>query len=171
MTGPGTLAFCPRCGAGLEERYIEEEERDRLQCPACMFILYINPKPVAGAIPVSDGGIWLLRRAIEPRYGFWTFPAGFIEMGETVEEAAVRETREELGLDLRVGPLLGLYSRSTTPTILAVYHGEALTEPTGGRETLEYRLFRPQSIPWHALAFWSTEAALRDWVRSVQPPG
>src|SRR5947209_18688671 len=89
-------AYCPACGGDLAEKYIPDELRDRLICVRCQRIHYLNPSIVAGVIPVIDGRVWLLRRAIEPRYGTWTFPAGFMEMGETVEEAAARETREEL---------------------------------------------------------------------------
>lgn len=134
---------------------------------SCGHILYVNPKMVAGAIPVSDGRVWLLRRAIEPRYGAWTFPAGFMEMGETVEEAAARETREELGIEVSIGRLLNVYSRPTTPTVLAVYLASALGQPTGGLETLEFALFHPDDIPWDELAFWNTVEALRDWVTSL----
>jgi ADP-ribose pyrophosphatase YjhB (NUDIX family) len=148
--------------------YVAQEEHDRLVCSVCGEILYVNPKLVAGLIPVQDGRVWLLRRAIEPRLGTWTFPAGFMEMAESVQDAAVRETREELGMEASVDRFLGLYSRAVSPTVLAVYVGTALTRPTGGLETLEFALFSREDIPWHDLAFWNTEDALRDW--AVQEP-
>jgi ADP-ribose pyrophosphatase YjhB (NUDIX family) len=144
--------------------FVEEEERDRLVCDACGEIHYINPKIVAGTIPVTDGRVWLLRRAIDPRLGFWTFPAGFMEMGETVPQAAERETLEELNLHVRLGPLLGLYSLPTMTTVHAIYLAEAISEPSSGKEALEFAAFGPKEIPWRELAFWTTRMALRDWV-------
>jgi ADP-ribose pyrophosphatase YjhB (NUDIX family) len=167
VTGAGYFHFCPICGSSLEVRYIESEEHERLVCVGCGHIIYVNPKLVAGLIPMEGDRIWLLRRAIEPAYGAWTFPAGFMEMGESVPEAAARETREELGAEVEVGPLVGLYSRSTSPTVVAVHTGRVLTAPTGGIETLEFAQFAVNDIPWGDLAFWNTVEALRDWVASI----
>jgi ADP-ribose pyrophosphatase YjhB (NUDIX family) len=160
-------AFCPSCGGPLQQRFISEELRDRLVCEHCERIHYINPAIVAGVIPVTDGGVWLLRRAIEPRYGTWTFPAGFMELGETVEEAAMRETREELNLDVRIERLFGVYSRSTLTTVHVVYLAEALGTPSVGHETLAFERFAPDAIPWDELSFWTTTRALQDWVESL----
>jgi ADP-ribose pyrophosphatase YjhB (NUDIX family) len=143
---------------------VAAEERDRLVCDTCGEIFYINPKVVAGVVPIRDGSVWLLRRAIQPRYGAWTFPAGFMEMGESVEDAARRETLEELGLQVEIRGLLGIYSRPESPTVLIVYLAHALGEPTGGTEALEFAPFPPDRIPWKDLAFWNTRDALRDWV-------
>ncbi len=159
--------FCSGCGQPLAPQYVVVEQRERLVCTVCEEIHYINPKVVAGVVPTRDGRAWLLRRAIQPRLGAWTFPAGFMEMGETVEEAARRETFEELHMDVRITGLLNIYSRREAPTVLIVYLAEALTEPTGGSEALEFASFDPESIPWRHLAFWNTEAALRDWVQSL----
>lgn len=159
--------YCYVCGHELAEQFVPEEERERLVCLACGHIHYLNPKIVAGTIPATDGGVWLLRRAIEPRLGAWTFPAGFMEMGESVEEAAARETLEELNLRVRVGSLLNVYSRSVTWTVHIVYLAEPLSEPSAGKEALEIGLFPANCIPWDDLAFWSTEAALEDWVRTL----
>lgn len=157
-------AFCPGCGGPLVERLIEAEGRDRLLCQACGRIHYLNPKIVAGTVPVAGERVWLLRRGIEPRYGYWTVPAGFMEMGESVEEAARRETWEELSITVRLGPLLGIYSAPHLATVHIIYQAEALDQPGGGSETLEYRAFLPAEIPWDELAFWSTRRALEDWV-------
>ena len=159
--------YCLVCGEPLVECYVEAEERERSVCDACGYIHYLNPKVVAGTIPVHDGRVWLLRRAIEPRRGHWTFPAGFMEMDETVEEAAARETREELGIRIRLDRLLNVYSRSSMTTVHIIYLAEALSQPSGGKETLEYADFVPDEIPWDDLAFWSTQAALRDWVQTT----
>lgn len=159
--------YCPGCGEPLRLQYVAAEERERLVCSSCAEIFYVNPKVVAGVVPTRNGRVWLLRRAIQPQLGAWTFPAGFMEMGETVEQAARRETFEELHLDVNITRLLSIYSRPESPTVLIVYLADALSEPTGGSEALEFASFDPDSIPWSRLAFWNTEAALRDWVASL----
>ncbi|MGI8968082.1 MAG: NUDIX hydrolase [Chloroflexota bacterium] len=159
--------YCPACGGTLEHRFIEEEGRDRQVCTQCSRIHYINPKVVAGTVPVRNGRVWLLRRSIEPRHGFWTFPAGFMEMQETVRDAAMRETREELNLEVQLRDLLGIYSRSTIGNVLIVYHADALGEPSAGSEALDIGLFGPEAIPWDDLAFWNTRDALRDWIQQL----
>jgi ADP-ribose pyrophosphatase YjhB (NUDIX family) len=162
-----SFAYCPVCGERLEDRYVVEEERDRLVCVGCGHILYVNPKVVAGTIPVADGRVWLLRRAIEPRVGAWTFPAGFMELGETVEEAAARETLEELHLKVKLGPLLNVYSRPEISTVHIIYLAEALSQPSLGKEALEFASFAPSEIPWDDLAFSTTRSALKDWVATL----
>lgn len=133
-------------------------------CDSCGYIHYRNPTPVAGTIPVTDGGVWLLRRAVAPRIGYWTFPAGFMELGETVEEAAVRETREELNLQVEIERLLNVYSWSHLHTIHIIYVARAVSSPSAGSEALDFGLFAPNEIPWDDLAFNTTHAALRDWL-------
>jgi ADP-ribose pyrophosphatase YjhB (NUDIX family) len=167
IVSPIQHSFCPICGGGLEEQYLPDESRNRLVCSGCGRIHYINPNVVAGAIPVENGRIWLLRRGIEPRLGNWTYPAGYMEMGETVEDAARRETSEELNLEIRIDRLLGVYSRPPMTTVVVVYVAEAVSAPSVGHETLEIGSFAPAEIPWDGLSFWSTRAALTDWVESL----
>jgi ADP-ribose pyrophosphatase YjhB (NUDIX family) len=143
---------------------LPEEDRERHVCAECGYIFYRNPSTVAGALPIVNGSVWLLRRAIEPRYGYWTWPAGYMEMGETVEEAAIRETREELGMEIEISSLLGVYSRPAVSIVQIVYLAAPLSAPVGGKESLEYALFAPETVPWKDLAFSSTEAALREWI-------
>lgn len=159
---PGS--FCPTCGNALERRFVEIEGRDRLICDDG-HIHYENPNIVAGTIPVFEGRVWLLRRAIEPRLGFWTFPVGFMEMGESVEEAAVRETLEEIGLDVKLTSLLGVYSRPEATAVLVAFMAEATSDAAALHEALEVRAFAPDEVPWDELAFWSTRRAMEDWVR------
>lgn len=186
--------FCHQCRGTLRERLAQGEDRPRLVCDQCGFIHYVNPKIVVGAIPERAGRVLLMRRGIEPRYGTWTFPGGFMEIDETAEEAALREAKEEVGLCLKLGRLLGVYSRpagrsksapggsgsqthprrapqvaSTTgegPGILAVVFlaRAGRTPPRVGDECLEVAWFRPDEIPWDDLAFDTTHWALRDWV-------
>ena len=98
--------FCPRCSNPLEERYIEDEQHRRKVCTGCGFIFYLNPKVVAGAVPKQDGRIWLARRNIEPSRGSWTFPGGYVDLGERVTDAAIRETYEETRLEVCLDGLL-----------------------------------------------------------------
>lgn len=150
--------FCPRCG-----RSAEVEFPRRIVCVHCGYAAYYNPKPVAGAIPVDERGrIVLLRRGFDPGQGRWTFPGGFVDLGESVEEAARRETSEELGMAIELGPLVGVYSRSEERVVLIVYRALALEPPRTSPEAIEVRAFGRNEIPWGELAFWSTERALRD---------
>ena len=157
--------FCPRCGGGLESRVLKEGEPERLVCSGCGFVFYLGPKLVAGAIFEVDGGILLIKRGIEPGYGRWTFPGGYVERGEVAEEAARREVAEETGIEVEVGPILGLYSYEGQLPAIAVFEGRA----TGGRahpgdEVLSVESFAPAEIPWEELAFPSTKEALRDYL-------
>ena len=168
--GPSPPRFCPNCGGHLRERLLETEDRPRLVCDQCQRILYINPRVVAGLIIHRGGRLLLLRRAIEPRCGTWTFPAGYQEIDETAEEAAAREAEEEVGLKGKAGPLVGVYSRPApeSPGILTVvFQGQRPTGPVKiGHEALEARWFAPDAIPWDELSFETTLWALRDWLRT-----
>jgi len=167
---PNPPRFCPNCGGHLSERLLETEERPRLVCDQCQRILYLNPKVVAGAIVERGGRLLLLRRSIRPRYGTWTFPAGHMEIDETAEQAAVREVEEEVGLKVKLGPLVGVYSQPApeSPGVLLVVF--QARRPTGrlkvGHEVLEARWFAPDAIPWDELSFQTTHWALRDWLRA-----
>ncbi|MCG6865847.1 MAG: NUDIX hydrolase [Thiogranum sp.] len=148
------MKFCSTCGASVSLRIPEGDNRERFVCTGCQTIHYQNPKIVAGSIPEWDGQILLCRRAIEPRYGLWTLPAGFMENGETTEQAAMRETWEEAGARIEI---LGLYSIFSIPHISQVYmlfRGE-LVEGVyeAGDESLECRLFDARTLPWDRLAF------------------
>ena len=162
---PGTdLQYCPSCGAPLIVRLLPTEDRPRLVCDRG-HILYVNPKLVVGVIPEQGGKILLMRRAIEPRIGFWTFPGGFLELDETVEECAAREAEEETGAVVTIDDVVGVYSRPTIGIVSIVYRGRVTggkVEP--GREAQEARWFDPEDIPWDDLAYDTTRWALRDWV-------
>lgn len=159
------VRFCPRCGGSLQERFIEFEQRRRKVCQDCGFVFYLNPKVVA-AVPRQEEKIWLLRRNIEPGLGMWTFPGGYVDLGERVPDAAVRETREEMLLDIRLDDLLNIYSYSNAGVVLVVYRA-TVTGGTAGVtvESREVRLFGLTDIPWSDLAFPSTRDALIDFCR------
>jgi ADP-ribose pyrophosphatase YjhB (NUDIX family) len=160
--------YCLQCGRPLVEKLLPTEDRPRDVCEGCGYIHYINPKVVSGTLPLWQGGVWLLRRAIEPRLGYWTHPAGYQEVGESTEEGAIRETWEEITLTVRITGLLGVYSRSSSPVVNIIYLA-APVDPTLGprasKESLEVAHFTPATIPWDDMAFPSTTAALEDWIR------
>ena len=148
---------------------LKGDDRPRLVCEGCGFVFYLNPKLVAGVIPVQDGRAVLLRRGIEPRRGAWTYPGGFVELGETVEEAACREAREEIGIDVQIRSLLNVYSRVSAGVVVVIYLADIVGgEPQTGREAIEVRAFAPEEIPWEHLAFPTTEWALREWVQRLR---
>lgn len=158
------IRHCRRCGGKLFWKTVRAEGRRRYVCDRCDRVSYQNPKIVAATLPERNGKIFLLRRAIEPARGLWTFPAGFMELAETVEAAAQRETREEIccRAELFGGPLIYSYDDAAVVTI--VYRARVVGRaPRPGVESLEVRAFAPTAIPWEQLAFRSTFHALRDW--------
>jgi 8-oxo-dGTP diphosphatase len=145
---------------------LKEGEPDRLVCEECGFVFYLGPKLVAGAIVELDGGIVLIQRAIEPGYGRWTFPGGFVERGEVAEEAAARETLEETGLTIETTGIVGLYTYEGQIPAIAVFSARATGgEPAPLDETLAVRSFPRDELPWSEMAFPSTERALKDYLR------
>jgi ADP-ribose pyrophosphatase YjhB (NUDIX family) len=166
-----SYTFCSRCGADLRFGPVPDEERHRLVCDSCGFIAYINPRIVVTTIPVTDdGSVILLRRGIEPGYGAWAQPGGFLEIDETAIQGAVRETLEETGYHVEPSRLVGLYSRPQAGIVVVAYEARV----TGGEartclEALEITPFAPEDIPWGGIAFNTSTWALRDWVRSVRP--
>jgi ADP-ribose pyrophosphatase YjhB (NUDIX family) len=135
-------------------------------------VRYQNPTVVGAVIVVRDGKVLLLRRARPPRAGYWVFPGGFVELGETVREAAARECREETGVEPRIGTLLGVYDRPGPGVVIVVFLATAATrDAQPGVEASEIGWFSPDAIPWGSIAFNTTEAALRDWVARLRSEG
>jgi ADP-ribose pyrophosphatase YjhB (NUDIX family) len=165
------VRFCSRCGAALEFGPIEGEERKRLACPNCGFIFYVNPRLVVTTLPITDAGeVMLIKRGIEPALGMWAQPGGFLEIDETVREAAIRETLEETGLEVEPLAILGLYSRVPAAVVVVAFEARIVGgSPTVTRESLETRPFAPDEIPWPEVAFETSISALRDWVMKVRP--
>ena len=165
MNPPG-YNFCPRCSGRFRLREIKDGEPERLVCEACGFIFYQGPKLVAATIFELDGGILLTQRAIEPGYGKWTFPGGFVERGERAEAAAEREALEEAGVEIEAGEIVGLYSYEDQVPVIAVFLGRVTGgEPEPLDETMAVEVFSRDGLPWSEMAFPSTEQALKDYLR------
>jgi ADP-ribose pyrophosphatase YjhB (NUDIX family) len=155
--------FCMQCGsAKVELRIPHGDDRERHVCADCGYIHYLNPKVVVGTIPVWEDKVLLCKRAIEPRYGLWTLPAGFMEEGETLEEGATRETLEEANARVTIEQM---YSTISLPQISQVYVLFRATlldlDFSSGSESLEVKLFREEEIPWDELAFRTVHDTLR----------
>jgi ADP-ribose pyrophosphatase YjhB (NUDIX family) len=166
-----SLNYCSRCGADLEFGPVLGEERDRLACRSCGYIAYVNPRVVVTTLPVTEAGeVVLLRRGIEPGYGAWAQPGGFLEIDETAIEGAIRETLEEIGLVVEPTSIVGLYSRPQAAIVVVAYEARIVSgAPHTSPEAIEVSAFAPGDIPWSGIAFNTTVWALRDWVRRVRP--
>jgi ADP-ribose pyrophosphatase YjhB (NUDIX family) len=166
------FSFCPRCGGALEPRRLKSSEPERPVCTRCGFIFYLDPKIAVGAIiKVAANRIVLVRRAIEPGYGRWVFPGGYVDRGEPLTRAAIREAREECGLDVRLDGLINIYSYPGRTPVIVVYAATAI----GGAlcaddECLETAEFDTAAIPWDDLAFRSTHDALHDYLAGILHP-
>jgi ADP-ribose pyrophosphatase YjhB (NUDIX family) len=158
--------FCPCCGGQLHSRQVKPGEPNRLVCSRCEFIFYLDPKIAACAIVEIEEKIVLLQRGITPEYGKWVIPGGFVDLGEPVTVAAVRETWEEVRLKVEIVDLVGVYSYPQTPVVVIVY--EAVVRDgilQAADESLAAEMFAPREIPWEKLAFSSTRDALRDYFK------
>jgi len=157
--------FCPMCGGALESRSLKAGDPDRLICAACGYVFYLDPKVAVGTIIAdADGRILLVRRAIEPGYGKWVFPGGYVDRGEQVLAAAQREAREECGLAVRVEDLVDIYSYSGRTPIIIVFAAALISGTVQvDDEGLEAQWFGPDEVPWSELAFRSTHEAIRDY--------
>jgi ADP-ribose pyrophosphatase YjhB (NUDIX family) len=173
MLSPSTIRFCPLCGASLAREPVPPDYREHAVCSRCRFVFYLNPKLVGATVPEQDGRVLLTRRSIDPGRGLWTYPGGFVDYGETVTDAAVRETFEETGLKVDLTGLLNVYTYPGAPVIVvyrAVVVGGTLST-CAENDRVEW--VRPEEIPWRTLAFQSTREALREWVgaRGLMPGG
>lgn len=164
-----TLKFCPHCAGQLAPKVIDE--RERLVCQECGFIFYINPKVAAGVLIEDEGRVVLVQRGIEPHVGSWTLPAGFTEYGETVEETAIRECREETGLEVALDDLLGVYSVNSDfygHLVLVLYSAHIVGgEMAAGDDASEVGLFSPAELPAD-IAFQAHRQALCDWTKTIE---
>jgi ADP-ribose pyrophosphatase YjhB (NUDIX family) len=159
------MKYCPECGAPVELRQPQDDHRERHICSACATIHYHNPKLVIGTIPEwEDGRILLCLRAIEPRLGLWTLPAGFMENGETAMEGAARETLEEANARVEVGELYAMYNLPHIDQVQLLFRARLLDlDFSPGVESLDVQLFEEQDIPWDEIAFRAVRFTLQDY--------
>ncbi|MCB1852088.1 MAG: NUDIX hydrolase [Gammaproteobacteria bacterium] len=156
------MNFCTQCGAGLTLKVPEGDNRLRHVCGSCGCIHYQNPKIVTGVIPEWEGRVLLCRRAIEPRYGYWTVPAGFMENGESAHEGAAREAMEEANARIDIRGLYTLFNLTHINQVYMLYRGQLIDLDFGpGEESLEVRLFSREELPWSELAFQVVRTTLR----------
>jgi ADP-ribose pyrophosphatase YjhB (NUDIX family) len=164
--------YCPKCGGPLGPRRFKPSEPERLVCTGCAFVFYVDPKIAVGTIiRTTDDALVFVRRAIEPGYGKWVFPGGFVDRGEVLTAAALREAREECGLAVRLDGLVNIYSYAGRTAVIVVYAATALSGILcADEESLEIAAFREDEIPSNELAFESTRDALRDYFAGVRHP-
>lgn len=155
--------FCMQCGsAKVELRIPHGDDRERHVCADCGYIHYLNPKVVVGTIPVWEDQILLCKRAIEPRYGLWTLPAGFMEEGETLEEGASRETLEEANARVTIEQMYSTISLPQISQVYVLFRAKLLDlDFSSGSESLDVKLFSEDEIPWDELAFRTVHDTLR----------
>lgn len=156
------MKYCSLCGAEVELKIPEGDDRNRYVCPACEAIHYQNPNIVAGCIPIWNGEILLCKRAIEPRYALWTLPAGFMEMGETTVEAAQRETLEEARARVSIEGLYVILNLPSVNQVYMMFRSRLLDTDFGpGHESLEVRLYKEEEVPWDQIAFPTIQHTLK----------
>ncbi len=157
--------FCPACGGALQATDVEGHQRP--VCQACGFVYYLDPKVAVAVIVPREDGIVLGRRAIDPGRGAWSFPSGYVDRGEVVEEAAVREVLEEIGLEIQIDGLVGLYSSAGETVVLVVYAASVLGgQLEAGPEMSELGIFPPDQLP--PMAFSHDRRIIADWRRFRQ---
>lgn len=167
------ITYCPDCAHPVEYRVPDGDDRERAVCSNCSTVHYHNPRVITGTLPLWEGRVLLCRRDIEPRLGFWTLPAGFLELEETTEQGALRETWEEAKARVSIRHLLGLYNIRRVNQIYLIYLAD-LDRPDFAPtpESSEVKLFAFDEIPWTELAFRVIEHALRDYQALTGPaPG
>ncbi|GAB4038449.1 MAG: NUDIX hydrolase [Rubrivivax sp.] len=159
---PRRIRHCRVCGTPVDYRVPADDNRERAVCPACGEIHYENPINVVGTVPVWRDQVLLCRRAIEPRRGLWTLPAGFLELGESTADGALRETDEEAGARVELEGLFTVLNVVRVGQVHLFYRARMLgTELAPGPETLEAQLFREDEIPWDQIAFRTVRETLQ----------
>lgn len=162
---PRTQKFCTQCGNATTHRIPPDDSRERDVCEHCGAVHYHNPLNVVGVVPVWGDQVLLCRRAIEPRRGLWTLPAGFMELGETTAQGAFREAEEESGAQLEMGPLYTIIDVPHVEQVHFFYLAKVLSpDMAPGFETLEARFFDFQDIPWEELAFRTVRTTLEHYL-------
>ena len=161
------MKHCSDCGELVTRTVPDGDNRDRWVCPACNTVHYQNPLIVVGCVPEQDGRILLCKRSIEPRYGYWTLPAGFMELGETLQAGAARETLEEACATVEVGRLFASVDVIHAGQVHFFFNATLIGGHSAGEESLETRLFSPEEIPWDDMAFLSGVYALEKYIEDA----
>ncbi len=163
------MKYCSNCSKSLTYKIPEDDTILRYVCDHCGMIHYQNPRMVVGCIPVWQNKILMCKRAIEPKYGLWTIPAGFMENGETVEEGAIRETTEESGANVKIVRLHTIYSLPNVNQVYAIFLADMVDNYiNAGAESLECKLCKPEELPWDELAFTAVEFSLKKYIENLE---
>jgi ADP-ribose pyrophosphatase YjhB (NUDIX family) len=170
---PEKIRFCALCGGELAMRLVLPDRKRHKVCSKCGFVDFQGPKVVAGCLVIDAGKVLLLKRGIVPQLGRWTFPGGYVDLGETPEQAASRETCEEVGMKAHLGNVFGVYADPDHPiATVVVYLAQPGSErPTTSHEAAEVRYFGPDEIPWEELAFRTTRDALTEAIMLLSTEG
>ena len=161
------MKFCSNCGAPVSRKTPVGDTKDRWVCSTCTIVHYQNPKMVVGCVPERDGKILLCKRAIEPRHGFWTVPAGFMELGETTAQGAARETLEEACAEVRIGHLFASVDVVEAGQVHLFFTAALMSDFAAGDESLDVQMFAKDDIPWDEIAFRSGTFALRKYLEDA----
>ena len=161
--------YCSQCGSEVVSRIPAGDNKLRYVCDQCGAVHYENPKLVVGCVTQHAGKILLCKRSIEPRYGYWTVPAGFMELGETLEQAACRETLEEACAKVALGGMLAVVDVPEAGQVHVFFRGVLVGDHyAAGDESLDARLYAPEEIPWDEIAFSSGRIALEQFIAQRQ---
>lgn len=158
------MKYCSSCGKHVARRVPENDTHERWVCESCDTVHYQNPKLVVGCIAAKDGKILLCKRAIEPRYGYWTLPAGFMEIGESLAQGAARETLEEACAEVEIGRLFAAIDVVDAGQVHIFFTAKLLGDFGVGEESLEVALYAADEIPWDDIAFRSGHFALKKYL-------
>ena len=157
------MKFCSRCGESVSQKVPDDDNRQRWVCDACGWIHYQNPLIVVGCVPELDGKILLCKRAIEPRYGYWTVPAGFMELGESLAQGAARETFEEACAEVEIGHLFASVDVIDAGQVHLFFTAKLVSDIAVGAESLDVGMFTEEEVPWDDIAFHSGRYALKKY--------
>ena len=157
------MNYCSNCGQQVSRRVPDGDDHERWVCDACGRVHYQNPLPVVGCVPERDGKVLLCKRAIEPRYGYWTVPAGFLELGESTAAGAARETLEEACAEVEIGHLFAVVDVIDAGQVHFFFTAKLVSDFAPGAESLEVKMFSEDEIPWDEIAFQSGLYALRKY--------
>jgi len=157
------MTYCSECGAETRREIPNDDNRERDICPSCGTVHYKNPLIVVGCVPERDGKILLCKRAIEPRYGYWTVPAGFMELGESTVQGAARETMEEACAEVEIGHLFAVVDVVDAGQVHMFYTAKLLSDFAAGPESLDVAMYSEDEVPWDDIAFHSGRFALEKY--------